>query len=123
MKVYYDKDARLEKVLNKKVAVVGFGSQGHAHALNLKESGVKVTVGLKKGGPSWKKAVAAGLDVLEVPGAVSGADVVMVLIPDELQGDVYRTDIGPNLKGGAYLAFAHGFSIHFNQIVSQAPVN
>ena len=123
MKVYYDSDAELERIRGKKVAVIGFGSQGHAHAQNMRESGVDVTVGLRKGSSSWKKAEAAGLVVKEVPAAVKGADVVMVLIPDELQGDVYRAEIGPNLKKGAYLAFAHGFSIHFNQIVPEAAVN
>jgi ketol-acid reductoisomerase len=123
MKVFYDKDANLEVIRQKNVAVVGYGSQGHAHAQNLKESGVSVAVGLRKGSASWKKAEAAGLEVKEVATAVKGADVVMVLIPDELQGDVYRTEIGPNLKGGAYLAFAHGFNIHFGQIVPEKHIN
>jgi ketol-acid reductoisomerase len=123
MKVYYDKDANLEKIREKKVAVIGYGSQGHAHAQNLKDSGVDVTVGLRKGGASWKKVEKAGLDVREVAGAVKGADVVMVLIPDELQGSVYSSEIGPNLKKGAYLAFAHGFNIHFGQIVPDKGIN
>ncbi len=123
MKVYYDKDANLEIIRKKKVAVIGFGSQGHAHALNLKESGVDVVAGLKKDGVSWGKAKAAGVDVKEVADAVKGADVVMVLIPDELQGDVYKSEIAPNLKKGAYLAFAHGFNIHFGQIVPDKNVN
>ncbi|MEK7880279.1 MAG: ketol-acid reductoisomerase, partial [Deltaproteobacteria bacterium] len=123
MKVYYDKDANLEKIRSKKVSVIGFGSQGHAHAQNLKESGVDVTVGLRKNGPSWKKAEAAGLKVAEVPAAVKGADVVMILIPDESQGDVFRSEIEPNLKKGAYLAFAHGFSIHFGQITPASDVS
>ncbi|MDO8426786.1 MAG: ketol-acid reductoisomerase [Deltaproteobacteria bacterium] len=123
MKVYYDKDANLEKIRGKKVAVIGFGSQGHAHALNLKESGIDVVVGLKKDGNSWKKAEAAGVNVSIVPDAVKGADVVMILIPDELQGDTYKAEVGPNLKKGAYLAFAHGFNIHFGQIVPDKSVN
>ena len=123
MKVYYDKDANLEKIRSKKVSVIGFGSQGHAHAQNLKESGVDVTVGLRKNGPSWKKAEAAGLKVAEVPAAVKGADVVMILIPDETQGDTFRSEIEPNLKKGAYLAFAHGFSIHFGQITPAPDVS
>ncbi|MBI5810092.1 MAG: ketol-acid reductoisomerase [Deltaproteobacteria bacterium] len=123
MKVYYDKDANLERIRSKKVAVIGFGSQGHAHALNLKESGVPVTVGLRKDGGSWKKAAAAGLKVTDVASAVNGADVVMMLIPDEIQGDVYKSDVAPNLKKGAYLAFAHGFSIHFGQIVPDKSIN
>jgi ketol-acid reductoisomerase len=123
MKVYYDKDANLETIRGKKVAVIGFGSQGHAHALNLKESGVDVTVGLKKDGNSWKKAEKAGVAVKTVAEAVKGSDVVMILVPDELQGDLYSSEIGPNLKKGAYLAFAHGFNIHFGQIVPDKNTN
>lgn len=123
MKVYYDKDANLEKIRDKKVAIIGFGSQGHAHAQNLKESGVDVTVGLRKNGSSWQKAESAGIGVKEVPDAVNGADVVMILIPDETQGDTYRDEIAPNLKKGSYLAFAHGFNIHFGQIVPDKDTN
>ena len=123
MKVYYDKDANLEKIRSKKVAVIGFGSQGHAHTLNMKESGVDVVVGLRKDGGSWKKAEAAGIKVLTVAEAVKGADVVMILVPDELQGDLYREEVAPNLKKGAYLAFAHGFNIHFGQIVPDKSIN
>jgi len=123
MKVYYDKDANLEKIRSKKVAVIGFGSQGHAHTLNMKDSGVDVSVGLKKDGASWKKAEAAGVPVKTVADAVKGADVVMILVPDELQGDLYREEIAPNLKKGAYLAFAHGFNIHFGQIVPDKSIN
>ena len=123
MKVYYDKDANLEDIRNKKVAVVGFGSQGHAHAQNLKESGVDVVSGLKKGGASWKKAEAADIKVKEVRDAVKWADVVMILIPDETQADVYKSEIEPNLKKGAYLAFAHGFNIHFGCIVPSPDIN
>jgi ketol-acid reductoisomerase len=123
MKVYYDKDANLEKIRSKKVAVIGFGSQGHAHTLNMKDSGVDVCVGLKKDGVSWKKAQAAGVKVLTVADAVKAADVVMILVPDELQGDLYREEVAPNLKKGAYLAFAHGFNIHFGQIVPDKSIN
>ncbi|MBI5902708.1 MAG: ketol-acid reductoisomerase [Deltaproteobacteria bacterium] len=123
MKVYYDKDANLEKIRSKKVAIIGFGSQGHAHAQNLKDSGVDVVVGLRKDGASWKKAEAAGLKAKSVADAVAGADVVMMLIPDEVQGDTYREEIAPGLKKGAYLAFAHGFNIHFGQIVPDKSVN
>jgi len=123
MKVYYDKDASLEKIRGKRVAIIGFGSQGHAHAQNLKDSKVDVVVGLRKDGTSWKKAEAAGLNVSSVADAVKGAQVVMVLVPDELQGDIYRDEIAPNLKKGSYLAFAHGFNIHFGQIVPDSHIN
>ena len=116
MKVYYDKDADLSLIKGKKVTIVGYGSQGHAHANNLKDSGVKVTVGVREGGASWKKAKAAGLTVKEVGAAVKNADLVMVLIPDEQQPETYRNEIEPNIKKGAALAFAHGFNIHFGQI-------
>jgi ketol-acid reductoisomerase len=116
MKVFYDKDADLSLIQGRKVTIVGYGSQGHAHANNLKESGVKVTVGLRKGGASWKKAKAAGLNVKEVGDAAAGADVVMILLPDESHAQVYREEVEPNLKKGAALAFAHGFNIHFGQI-------
>ena len=117
MKVYYDKDADLSLIKGKKVTIVGYGSQGHAHAQNLKESGVKVTVGLREGGASWKKAEGAGLKVEEVGKAVKGADVVMILLPDENIAKVYADDIEPNIKKGAALAFAHGFNIHYGQVV------
>ncbi|MDH4100999.1 MAG: ketol-acid reductoisomerase [Nitrospirota bacterium] len=123
MKVYYDKDAKTAKLKKMKIAVIGYGSQGHAHSQNLKDSGFDVTVGLRKDSPSWKKAEKAGLKVKATADAVKGADVVMILLPDELQGDVYRQDIAPNLKKGAYLAFGHGFNIHFNQIVPREDVN
>jgi ketol-acid reductoisomerase len=116
MKVYYDKDADLSLIKGKKVAIVGYGSQGHAHSLNLKDSGVKVTVALRKGGASWNKAVNAGLDVKEVGDAVKDADIVMILLPDENHADVYNQSIAPNIKQGAALAFAHGFNIHYGQI-------
>ncbi|MGH8718284.1 MAG: ketol-acid reductoisomerase, partial [Burkholderiales bacterium] len=116
MNIYYDKDADLSLIKGRKVTIVGYGSQGHAHANNLQDSGVKVTVGLRKGGASWKKAKAAQLSVKQVGEAVKGADVVMILLPDEHHADVYRKDIEPNIKKGAALAFAHGFNIHFGQI-------
>ena len=117
MKVYYDKDADLSLIKGKKVTIVGYGSQGHAHAQNLKDSGVKVTVGLRKGGASWAKAEKAGLKVEEIGKAVKGADVVMMLLPDETIPAVYYAEVEPNLKKGAALGFAHGFNIHYNQVV------
>jgi ketol-acid reductoisomerase len=117
MKVYYDKDTDLRLIKGKKVTIVGYGSQGHAHALNLNDSGVKVTVGVRKGGPSWDKAKKAGLKVADVGDAVSGADVVMMLLPDEQIAAVYKNDVEPNIKKGASLAFAHGFNVHYNQVV------
>ncbi len=117
MKVYYDKDADLSLIKGKQVTIVGYGSQGHAHSQNLRDSGVNVTVGLRKGGSSWSKAEAAGLTVKEIGEAVKGADVVMILLPDETAPQVYREDIEPNIKKGAVLAFAHGFNVHYNQIV------
>ncbi len=117
MKVYYDKDCDLSLIKGKKVTIIGYGSQGHAHALNLSESGVKVTVGLRKGGASWDKAKKAGLSVKEVDDAVKGADVVMILLPDENIAQVYRDHVEPNAKKGAALAFAHGFNIHYGQVV------
>ena len=116
MKVYYDKDADLSLIKGKKVTIVGYGSQGHAHANNLSESGVKVTVGLRKGGASWSKAEKAGLKVKEVSDAVKGADLVMILLPDEQIASVYKSEIEPALKKGAVLAFAHGFNIHYGQV-------
>ncbi len=117
MKVYYDKDADLSLIKGKKVTIIGYGSQGHAHALNLKESGGKVTVGLRKGGASWDKARKAGLTVKDVGEAVRGADFVMMLMPDEHIGKVYREDVAPAIKKGATLAFAHGFNIHYGQVI------
>jgi len=123
MKVFYDKDADLSLIKGKQVTIVGYGSQGHAHAQNLKESGVNVTVGLRKDGASWNKAVAAGHNVQEVAEAVKAADVVMILLPDESQPDVYKNDIAPNIKQGATLAFAHGFNVHYNQIIPRADLD
>ena len=116
MNIYYDKDADLSLIQRRRVAIIGYGSQGHAHANNLKDSGVTVVVGLREGSASWAKAERAGLAVKAVGEAVKDADVVMILAPDEHQGDLYRHDIAPNLKQGAALAFAHGFNIHFGQI-------
>jgi ketol-acid reductoisomerase len=116
MKVYYDKDADLSLVKGKKVSIVGYGSQGHAHALNLNDSGVKVTVGLRKGGSSWDKAKKAGLTVKEVAEAVKGADFVMMLMPDEHIAAVYSAEVEPNIRKGATLGFAHGFNIHYGQV-------
>ncbi len=123
MKVYYDKDADLSLIKGKQVTIVGYGSQGHAHSQNLTDSGVSVTVGLRKGGASWKKAEGAGLKVAEVADAVKSADLVMILLPDESQPAVYYSEIEPNLKEGATLAFAHGFNIHYNQIVPRADLD
>jgi len=116
MKVYYDKDADLSLIKGKKVAILGYGSQGHAHALNLHDSGMKVTVGLRKSGASWDKAKKAGLKVAEVGEAVRSADIVMMLMPDEHIAAVYQMEVEPNLKKGGALAFAHGFNIHYGQV-------
>ena len=123
MKVYYDSDASLEHLQGKNIAVLGFGSQGHAHSLNLKDSGMNVCVGLRSGSARWEKAEAAGLQVKTVPEAVEWADVIMVLLPDQNQKAVYDKDIAPHLKAGNTLAFAHGFNIHYKQIVPPADVN
>src|SRR3569623_475435 len=123
MNIYYDKDADLSIIRSKKVAILGYGSQGHAHANNLKDSGVNVVVGLRPGSASAKKAQAAGLEVLDLPQAVKSADVVMILAPDEHQAALYRDTVEPNIKQGAALAFAHGFNIHFEQIVPRADLD
>jgi ketol-acid reductoisomerase len=123
MKVYYDKDADLSLIKGKKVTIIGYGSQGHAHAQNLTDSGVKVTVGLREGGASWEKAKKAKLAVKEVGEAVKGADLVMILLPDENHAQVWKESIEPNIKKGAALAFAHGFNIHFKQIVPKADLD
>ena len=117
MKVFYDKDCDLKLIKGKKVAIIGYGSQGHAHAQNLNDSGVKVTVGVRKGGPSWDKVKKAGLKVAEIADAVKGADFVMLLMPDEHIASVYASDVEPNIKKGATLAFAHGFNVHYGQVV------
>jgi len=117
MKVYYDKDADLSLIKDKKVAIVGYGSQGHAHSQNLNDSGVKVTVALRKGGASWDKARQAGLQVKEIAEAVKGADFVMMLMPDEHIAAVYMSEVEPNIRKGATLGFAHGFNIHYGQVM------
>jgi ketol-acid reductoisomerase len=116
MNIYYDKDANLSLIQSKQVAVIGYGSQGHAHANNLKDSGVRVCVGLRERSASARKAKNAGLEVRSVADAVASADVVMILAPDEHQAALYRIDVEPNIKQGTALAFAHGFNIHFRQI-------
>jgi ketol-acid reductoisomerase len=123
MKVYYDKDADLSLIKGKKVTIIGYGSQGHAHALNLKESGIKVTVGLRKGGASWDKAKKAGLKVEEVAAAVKGADVVMMLMPDEHIAATYAAEVQPNIKKGASIAFAHGFNVHYGFVQPRADLD
>jgi ketol-acid reductoisomerase len=123
MKVYYDKDCDLSLIKGKKVTIVGYGSQGHAHAQNLNDSGVKVTVGLRKGGASWDKVKKAGLKVAEVADAVKSADFVMMLLPDENIGDVYKNDVEPNIKKGAVLAFAHGFNVHYGVVTPRADLD
>ena len=123
MNIYYDKDADLSIIKGMTVAIIGYGSQGHAHANNLKDSGVNVVVGLRASSSSVAKAQEAGLAVKEVPEAVASADMVMLLTPDEFQSELYKTEIEPNLKQGATLAFAHGFAIHYNQVVPRADLD
>lgn len=115
--VYYDKDCDLNLIRSKRVAMIGFGSQGHAHAENLRDSGVQVIVGLREGGGSWKKAEAKGFKVMSVADATKEADFIMILTPDELQSDIFYSEIRPNLNEGDTIAFGHGFNIHFGQIV------
>ncbi len=123
MKVYYEADANLELLKDKKIAVLGYGSQGHAHSLNLKESGIPVVVGLRKESASWQKAEAAGLEVKTVAEAAEWANVIMLLLPDQNQKAIYDAEIAPYLKSGDTLAFGHGFNIHYKQIVPPADVN
>jgi ketol-acid reductoisomerase len=124
MRVYYDRDADLNIIKSKKVAIVGYGSQGHAHAQNLKDSGVKdIVVALRPGSPSAQKAEGASLKVMSVADAAKWADVIMMLIPDELQADTYRKDIEPNIRDGAAIAFAHGLNVHFNLIEPKKTVD
>ncbi|MGC1368931.1 MAG: ketol-acid reductoisomerase [Methylovirgula sp.] len=124
MRVYYDRDADINLIKGKKVAIIGYGSQGHAHALNLRDSGVKdISIGLREGSASAKKAAAEGLAVMSVAEAAKSADVVMMLTPDELQGDLYRAHLAGNLKQGAALMFAHGLNIHFNLIEPRADLD
>jgi len=122
VKMYYEKDVDKKVLKNKKIVIIGYGSQGHAHANNLKESGMDVTVGEVKGA-NWEKAVKAGFTVLTASEATKKADVMMMLVPDEYMADIYKTEIAPNIKKGTYLGFAHGFNIHFGQIVPPADVN
>src|SRR2546423_14301193 len=123
MKVYYDKDADLSLVKGKKVTIIGYGSQGHAHAQKLQDSGIKVTVALRKGGAWWDKAKKGGVKVAEMAQAIKGADIVMVLLPDEHHAQVYKDSIEPNIKKGASLAFAHGFNIHYGLIQARADLD
>ena len=123
MNIYYDKDADISLIQSNKVAVIGYGSQGHAHANNLRDSGVDLIVGLRSGSASEAKAKSAGLSVMDIDDAVKSADVVMVLAPDEHQARLYRENIAPNIKEGATLAFAHGFNIHFGQIEPRADLD
>ena len=123
MKIFYDDDANLEIIQGLKVTIIGYGSQGHAHANNLKDSGVNVTVALREDSSSWKKAEEAGLYVSKVSDAVDGADLIMILAPDEFQQGVYESEIKPNLKANAVLAFAHGFNIHFEKIVPSEDIS
>jgi len=123
MKVFYDKDCDLSLIKGKNVTIIGYGSQGHAHAQNLNDSGCKVTVALRKGGASWEKAKNAGLNVMEVNEAVKAADVIMILLPDENIAQVYNENVAPNAKQGAVLAFAHGFNDHYGQVVPRADLD
>ncbi len=123
LNVYYDKDCNLELIQSKKVAMIGFGSQGHAHAENLRDSGVEVVVGLREGGSSWAKAKAKNFSVMSVSEASKIADVIMILLPDENQAEIYANEIEPNLKEGATIAFGHGFNIHYGRIHPRADIN
>lgn len=122
-KRFYEKDGSLAPLLQKTIAIIGYGSQGHAHALNLRDSGLNVVVGLYPGSKSAAKAKAAGLPVMSVADAAKAADVVMILLPDHLQGDVYRNEIAPNMRSGNTLMFAHGFNIHFGEIKPPADID
>ena len=123
MKIYYDRDADTRPLEGKTVAIIGYGSQGHAHANNLRDSNATVIVGVRREGASWKKAEAAGLPVMEPAAAAKAADVVMILVPDELAAELYQREVAAVMRDGDYLAFAHGFNIHFKQIVPEAGVN
>src|SRR5437899_7862604 len=123
MKVFYDKDADTNLLSDKRIAIIGYGSQGHAHANNLKDSGCDVVVGLRPESPSREKAKAAGLEVINTSDAAAIADIVMMLVPDELAPGIYQDEVAPNLRPASYLAFAHGFSIHFKKIVPPEYLN
>jgi len=123
LNVYYDKDTSLDLIKSKKVAMIGFGSQGHAHAENLRDSGVSVCIGLRKGGSSWAKAAAKNFEVLTIAQATACSDVVMILLPDENQAEIYANEIAPNLKDGATIAFGHGFNIHYGRVNPAANIN
>jgi len=124
MKVYYDADANLNNILDKQITIVGYGSQGHAHAQNLKDSGAKnVTIALREGSASAARAKSAGFEVESVANAVAKSDLIMILAPDEFQAEIYNNEIAPNIKDGAYLAFAHGFNMHFEFIKPKASIN
>src|SRR6266536_624400 len=123
MEIFYDKDADLEQLRGRQIAIIGYGSQGHAHANNLNDSGCEVVVGLRSGSPSRPKAEAAGLEVTNTADAVLAAEIVMMLVPDELAPGIYKDEIEPNLRAGAYLAFAHGFAIHYKKIVPRPDTN
>jgi ketol-acid reductoisomerase len=124
MRVYYDRDADINLIKGKKVAVVGYGSQGHAHVLNLRDSGVKdVAVALRKGSAGVKKAEGEKLKTMEVAEAAKWADIIMMLTPDELQADIYRDHLHANMKNGAALAFAHGFNVHYGQVIPRADLD
>jgi len=123
MNVFYDKDCDLSLIKGKKIAIIGYGSQGHAHAQNLNDSGCQVTVGLRKSGASWNKVVGAGLKVAEVNDAVKDADIIMILLPDENIAEVYNQSVAPNAKQGAVLAFAHGFNVLYGQVVPRADLD
>ena len=122
-RMFYEKDCDLGKLDGKKIAIIGYGSQGHAHALNLKDSGCDVCVGLRPGSKNWENVEKAGVKVMSIPEASKWADIVMILINDEIQADVYKRDIAPNLEAGNALMFAHGFNIHFQQIVPPADID
>ena len=123
LNVYYDKDCDISIIKSKTVAMIGFGSQGHAHAENLRDSGVTVVVGLRKNGSSWAKAEAKGFETLTVAEASAKGDVVMILLPDENQKEIYEAEIEPNLKEGATIAFGHGFNIHYGRVNPRADIN
>ncbi len=123
LNVYYDKDCNIDLIKAKKVAMIGFGSQGHAHAENLRDSGVDVIVGLRKGGSSWAKAEAKGFEVLTVAEATAKANVIMILLPDENQAEIYKNEIEPNLNAGDTIAFGHGFNIHYSSIIPAKDIN